>query len=49
MTRYGAVTQNGKGEAVEGLVIGLKGVNAGELIKNVKTKLAESRPPCPKA
>ncbi len=41
LTRYGAVTQNGKGEAVEGLVLGLKGVNAGELIKNVKAKLAE--------
>ncbi len=41
MTRYGAVTQNGEGEAVQGLVIGLKGVNAGELIKNVKTRLAE--------
>ncbi|OJW46654.1 MAG: cytochrome-c peroxidase [Thiobacillus sp. 65-1059] len=41
LTRYGAVTQNGQGEAVEGLVIGLKGVNAGELIKNVKAKLAE--------
>jgi cobalt-zinc-cadmium resistance protein CzcA len=35
------VTQDGQGEAVEGLVIGLKGVNAGELIKNVKLKLAE--------
>ncbi len=41
MTRYGAVTQDGKGEAVEGLVIGLKGVNAGVLIQNVKAKLAE--------
>jgi len=41
LARYGAVTQDGRGEAVEGLVIGLKGVNAGELIKNVKTKLAE--------
>ncbi|MHB1186214.1 efflux RND transporter permease subunit [Thiobacillus sp.] len=41
LARYGAVTQNGKGEAVEGLVIGLKGVNAGELLKNVKIKLAE--------
>ncbi|MDP3585138.1 MAG: CusA/CzcA family heavy metal efflux RND transporter [Thiobacillus sp.] len=41
MTRYGAVTQDGKGEAVEGLVIGLKGVNAGVLIENVKSKLAE--------
>jgi cobalt-zinc-cadmium resistance protein CzcA len=48
MTRYGAVTQDGKGEAVEGLVIGLKGVNAGELIKNVKTKLTEIQATLPK-
>jgi cobalt-zinc-cadmium resistance protein CzcA len=41
LTRYGAVTQNGRGEAVEGLVIGLKGVNAGELIKSVMLKIAE--------
>ena len=40
LTRYGAVTQNGQGEAVEGLVIGLKGVNAGALIERVKAKLA---------
>ncbi len=49
MTRYGAVTQNGKGEAVEGLVIGLKGVNAGELIKNVKPSSPRFRRPCPRA
>jgi len=48
MTRYGAVTQDGKGEAVQGLVIGLKGVNAGELIKNVKTKLTEVQATLPK-
>ncbi len=48
MTRYGAVTQNGKGEAVEGLVIGLKGVNAGELIKNVKAKIADIQATLPK-
>ncbi|OYW37859.1 MAG: CusA/CzcA family heavy metal efflux RND transporter [Hydrogenophilales bacterium 12-61-10] len=48
MTRYGAVTQDGKGEAVEGLVIGLKGVNAGELIKNVKLKLTEIQTTLPK-
>ncbi len=48
MTRYGAVTQNGRGEAVQGLVIGLKGVNAGELIKNVKAKLAEIQATLPK-
>jgi len=48
LARYGAVTQDGKGEAVEGLVIGLKGVNAGELIKNVKVKLAEIQATLPK-
>ncbi|MDP1756218.1 MAG: efflux RND transporter permease subunit, partial [Pseudohongiella sp.] len=48
LARYGAVTQDGKGEAVEGLVIGLKGVNAGELIKNVKTKLTEIQATLPK-
>ena len=48
ITRYGAVTQNGQGEAVEGLVIGLKGVNAGELIKNVKVKIAEIQATLPK-
>jgi len=48
MTRYGAVTQNGRGEAVEGLVIGLRGVNAGELIRNVKAKIAEIQATLPK-
>jgi len=48
MTRYGAVTQNGQGEAVEGLVIGLKGVNAGVLIKNVKAKLEAIQATLPK-
>jgi cobalt-zinc-cadmium resistance protein CzcA len=48
MTRYGAVTQNGGGEAVEGLVIGLRGVNAGELIRNVKARIAEIQATLPK-
>ncbi|MDP3420879.1 MAG: CusA/CzcA family heavy metal efflux RND transporter, partial [Thiobacillus sp.] len=48
MTRYGAVTQDGKGEAVEGLVIGLKGVNAGVLIQDVKAKLTEIQATLPK-
>ncbi len=41
LTRYGAVTESGRGEAVEGLVIGLKGVNARVLIDGVKARLAE--------
>ncbi|OJZ17620.1 MAG: cytochrome-c peroxidase [Thiobacillus sp. 65-29] len=48
LTRYGAVTENGRGEAVEGLVIGLKGVNAGVLIDNVKARLAEIQATLPK-
>ena len=48
LTRYGAVTQDGRGEAVEGLVIGLKGVNAGVLIDSVKAKLAEIQATLPK-
>ncbi len=41
LTRYGAVTMGGKGEAVEGLVLGLRGANAGQLVERVAAKLAE--------
>lgn len=41
LTRYGAVTQDGKGEAVEGLILSLRGANAGELTTLLKSKLAE--------
>lgn len=41
LTRYGAVTADGESEAVQGLVIGLRGVNARELISNLNTKLEE--------
>ena len=41
LTRYGAVTQNGESEAVQGLVLGLRGANAGDLVDNVKLKLEE--------
>ncbi|MEL0210295.1 MAG: efflux RND transporter permease subunit, partial [Novosphingobium sp.] len=39
--RYGAVTQNGKGETVEGLVIALRGADARTVVSGVKTRLAE--------
>jgi cobalt-zinc-cadmium resistance protein CzcA len=39
LTRYGMVTQDGKGEAVEGIVIGLRGANAQELVTRVREKL----------
>ncbi len=39
ITRYGAVTQNGEGEAVEGLVLGLRGANARDVVAGVRQKL----------
>ena len=41
LTRYGAVTQDGQGEAVEGLVLGLRGVNARELVTALEARIAE--------
>lgn len=46
-TRYGAVTQNGAGEAVEGLVLGLRGANARDLVKAIEARLAELSPRLP--
>ncbi len=47
ITRYGAVTSNGKGEVVEGLVLGLRGANAQQVVDGVKEKLAEIAPTLP--
>jgi len=47
LTRYGAVTKDGKGEAVQGLVLGLRGTNANELVKGVRAKLEELAPGLP--
>jgi cobalt-zinc-cadmium resistance protein CzcA len=41
LTRYGVVTQDGRQEAVEGLVLGLAGANARDVVDGVKKKLAE--------
>jgi cobalt-zinc-cadmium resistance protein CzcA len=48
LTRYGGVTQDGKGEAVEGLVLGLKGANAQKVVALVKKRLKEIAPTLPK-
>lgn len=48
LTRYGAVTANGKDEQVEGLVLGLRGANAQQVVKGVKDKIAEMMPSLPK-
>ena len=47
LTRYGAVTKDGRGEAVEGLVLGLRGANARELVEGVRAKLDELAPGLP--
>ena len=48
LTRYGAVTANGRNEAVEGLVLGLRGANARQVVEGVKQKIAEMTPSLPK-
>jgi heavy metal efflux system protein len=48
LTRYGAVTKDGKGEAVEGLVLGLRGANAREVVASVKARLETLQPTLPK-
>ncbi len=47
LTRYGAVTQDGQGEAVEGLVLGMRGVNARDLVQAVEQKMLEMKPRLP--
>ena len=47
LTRYGVVTKDGKSEAVEGLVLGLRGSNAQKVVEGVRAKLAELAPTLP--
>ncbi|MFH1873469.1 MAG: CusA/CzcA family heavy metal efflux RND transporter [Pseudomonadota bacterium] len=47
LTRYGFVTHGGKEEAVEGLVLGLRGANARSVVEGVRAKLAEIAPALP--
>jgi len=48
VTRYGVVTQDGKAEAVEGLVLGLAGANAQKVVDGVTAKLEDIKPTLPK-
>ena len=41
LTRYGAVTQNGQGEAVEALVLAMRGANAQKVLEQVRQRLRE--------
>ncbi|MGR9101086.1 MAG: efflux RND transporter permease subunit, partial [Gammaproteobacteria bacterium] len=47
LTRYGAVSQDGKGEAVEGLVLSLRGANARQTVEDIQKKLDEISPGFP--
>ncbi|NOU01724.1 MAG: efflux RND transporter permease subunit [Gallionella sp.] len=47
LTRYGVVSKDGKGEAVEGLVLGLRGANAQKVVNGVRAKLEELAPTLP--
>ena len=47
LSRNGVVTDSGRGEAVEGLVLGLAGANARQVVAGVERKLAEIKPSLP--
>ncbi|WER48915.1 CusA/CzcA family heavy metal efflux RND transporter [Cupriavidus sp. WKF15] len=47
-TRNGAVSKDGRGEAVEGLVLGLRGADARRLVQAVQARLDELAPSLPK-
>ncbi|MDD5578054.1 MAG: CusA/CzcA family heavy metal efflux RND transporter [Methylobacter sp.] len=47
LTRYGAVSKNGEGEAVTGLVLSLRGANARQTIAGIEKKLADISPGFP--
>jgi len=47
LSRYGAVTKSGGGEAVQGLVLGLRGANARAVVAGVKARLDEIAPALP--
>jgi len=48
ITRAGFVTKNGKGEAVQGLVLGLKGANVGIVLEQVKREMKHLETMLPK-
>ena len=47
LARYGAVTRDGVGEVVQGLVLSLRGANAQNVVEAVRAKLAELQPSLP--
>ncbi len=47
LTRYGAVTKDAAGEAVEGLVLSLRGADASAIVKDVRQRLERLKPSLP--
>ncbi|OAI14614.1 cytochrome-c peroxidase [Methylomonas koyamae] len=47
LTRYGAVSKDGNGEAVTAVVLSLRGANARQTIEKLETKLVELQPSLP--
>ena len=47
LTRAGFVTKNGEGEAVQGLILGLKGINTTQILDLVKSELKSIEPQLP--
>lgn len=47
LTRYGAVTKDGVGEAVQGIVLSLRGADANAIVRNVRQRLDEIAPALP--
>ncbi len=48
LTRYGAVSRNGTSEAVQGLVLGLRGADTGAVVEGVRARLQELEANLPK-
>ena len=48
LTRYGAVTQDGRGEAVQALVLAMRGANAQQVVRQVRARLDALGPSLPK-
>lgn len=48
LTRYGAVSKNGQAEAVEGLVIALRGADARQVVDGVRARIADITRTLPK-
>ena len=47
LTRYGAVSQDGRRETVQGLVLGLRGANAQQVVHEVQARLDQIAPTLP--